>query len=472
VAELLEVDGITLPNPASQSYGAIAVGGTATRNFGFTVDGAYPCGGTITATFDLYDGATYLGQAAFDLDLGVATGGPTAILNPNAVTFAASSGTATPYPSTIDVVGVTGPVTGVTVNLYDMNHTYPDDLDILLVGPLGQTVMLMSDCGAGIDIVNVNLTFDDAAAGTLPDSAGIVSGTYQPTNYGTETMPPPAPADPYGSLLSSFNGLDPNGTWSLYVNDDIGGDTGNINGGWELNLIMPFTYDCCLPADLQVTKVADSAAAAVGQTLTYTIEVYNAGPAAATNVVVTDTLPPEVAYVSCATTLGTCDAAGDPVIVVNIPVMNPGETAVVTIVADVVAPGDAVNTATALADNNDPNPADNTAGTTTAAAAFTHNFVDDYGRGYACVNEFSGEWEWNALDPRVGWFVFGGPGMVRWQSGIMVVNSLQGIPFSMNLKYNSLYNTAYGYAQFLAYRIKSGLYDRNTLDDPLFCDVP
>jgi subtilisin-like proprotein convertase family protein len=28
-----------------------------------------------------------------------------------------------------------------------------------------------------------------------------------------------------------FNGTNPNGTWSLYINDDAGGDTGSVTGG-------------------------------------------------------------------------------------------------------------------------------------------------------------------------------------------------------------------------------------------------
>jgi subtilisin-like proprotein convertase family protein len=36
-------------------------------------------------------------------------------------------------------------ISKVVVKLKDLSHTYPDDLDILLVGPGGQTVLLMPD---------------------------------------------------------------------------------------------------------------------------------------------------------------------------------------------------------------------------------------------------------------------------------------------------------------------------------------
>ena len=33
-----------------------------------------------------------------------------------------------------------------------------------------------------------------------------------------------------------FNGTNPNGTWSLYAVDDLGGDIGGIAGGWGLTI--------------------------------------------------------------------------------------------------------------------------------------------------------------------------------------------------------------------------------------------
>jgi len=95
----------------------------------------------------------------------------------------------------------------------------------------------MSDAGGSADIMNVTLTFGDAAAGSLPDNTQIVSGLFKPTNFGAgDTFPAPAPAGPYGSALSVFNETAPNGTWRLYVVDDASGDIGNINGGWTLRI--------------------------------------------------------------------------------------------------------------------------------------------------------------------------------------------------------------------------------------------
>ncbi|MCL4868882.1 MAG: S8 family serine peptidase [Anaerolineae bacterium] len=148
-----------------------------------------------------------------------------------------SSGAASPYPSNIVVAGLGNSVADVDVRLVGLAHTWPDDIDILLVGPQGQNLIIMSDAGGSNSITNVNLTLDDSAANPLPDSTLITSGTYRPTNYGTgDTFPAPAPAPSTATMLSIFNGTDPNGTWSLYVVDDAGGDSGQIAGGWCLDI--------------------------------------------------------------------------------------------------------------------------------------------------------------------------------------------------------------------------------------------
>jgi len=168
------------------------------------------------------------------------------VLPPTTPLYANTSGitindnaAATPYPSTITVANSSGTVTKVTVTLANINHAYPDDVDVLLVSPDGQKVILMSDAGAGATaetrLTNARLTFDDAAAANLPDNSGITNGTYKPTNYEAETFRSPAPAGPYATTLSAFVGGNPNGTWSLYVQDDASPDAGSI-GSWLLSI--------------------------------------------------------------------------------------------------------------------------------------------------------------------------------------------------------------------------------------------
>lgn len=147
-----------------------------------------------------------------------------------------TSGPADVYPSNIVASGFTGNITDVNVSLLDFSHTFPDDVNVLLVGPGGQNVLLMSDAGSGTDVNNLNLTFDQAAGAAIPDGGPLVSGTYLPSIYTPQDFPAPAPVQPYGTSLDLFNGTAPNGTWSLYVFDDAGADVGSIAGGWSLEI--------------------------------------------------------------------------------------------------------------------------------------------------------------------------------------------------------------------------------------------
>src|SRR5262249_24301694 len=139
------------------------------------------------------------------------------------------------YPSVITVSNQVGQITKVTATLVDLTHSFPAGLDVLLVGPHGQTVLLMSDVGEGVDVVRVTLKFDDAASSSLPEAGPIISGVYKPMNIGGgDIFKVPALVGPYGDRLSVFNGMDPNGDWKLFIMDDQGSDSGVIAGGWRL----------------------------------------------------------------------------------------------------------------------------------------------------------------------------------------------------------------------------------------------
>jgi len=183
--------------------------------------------------------ATLIGAVSGDNVALVATGAPgtQALTNPAAITIP-DAGNATPYPSAINVSGLGGTVSNVTVTLRNLTHTWPADVDVLLVGPGGQKVLLMSDTVGGNALNSITLTLSDAAAVGLPQSFAVASGSYKPTNFDTNTdaFPAPAPAGPFATTLSTFNGAPANGTWSLYVRDDGAGDQGVIAGGWSLTV--------------------------------------------------------------------------------------------------------------------------------------------------------------------------------------------------------------------------------------------
>ena len=95
-------------------------------------------------------------------------GGGITFTNPTAITIL-DNGAATPYPSKIVFAGIPGAVTKVTVKLNSITHTNPTDIDTLLIGPGGQTAMIMSHAGGGFPgITDVTLMLDDFAANPLP----------------------------------------------------------------------------------------------------------------------------------------------------------------------------------------------------------------------------------------------------------------------------------------------------------------
>jgi uncharacterized repeat protein (TIGR01451 family) len=123
-------------------------------------------------------------------------------------------------------------------------------------------------------------------------------------------------------------------------------------------------------ADLQVTKeVQGDASAPVGpgDTITYTLVISNSGPDAATGVVVTDTLPPEVTFVSADTTQGSCTEQ-EGTVLCDLGAIDAGAAVTVTFVVSVSEPsvtGSLVNVAWATAMERDPDPYNN------ADAAYT-----------------------------------------------------------------------------------------------------
>jgi subtilisin-like proprotein convertase family protein len=168
--------------------------------------------------------------------------------------------------SSINVSGFDTPVADVDVTLVDLffGTASSQDMDILLVGPGGQTAIILSDVGGNTATNDVNLTLDDQAANHLPNTSALTSGTFQPTNFGTGdtfqlsgggNLTPSS-----GSALGVFNGSDPNGTWQLFVFDDTGnGNTGSLIQGWRMKITS---------ANGVPTAAPDSFEAQAGKTLT------------------------------------------------------------------------------------------------------------------------------------------------------------------------------------------------------------
>ncbi|MBK8500279.1 MAG: proprotein convertase P-domain-containing protein [Flavobacteriales bacterium] len=164
------------------------------------------------------------------------TGGPS-----NVSSAGANDGSV--YPWGVSVSGI--PTSGITVESVTINgvdHTYPDDLDILLQSPTGTNVILMSDVGGSTDIADNTYTFMDGAT-AMADGTENGSGYYRPTNSGTPDSWPTAPGPNSLSqttpTLSMFTGS-PIGTWNLLIRDDANGDAGTI-ANWSITFTFTNT---------------------------------------------------------------------------------------------------------------------------------------------------------------------------------------------------------------------------------------
>ncbi|MEO6235550.1 MAG: FG-GAP-like repeat-containing protein, partial [Vicinamibacterales bacterium] len=133
----------------------------------------------------------------------------------------------TTVESAINVTGITGQISNVTVSFY-ITHTFDADLTISLVGPDGTTRMLSvenggsaNNYGSACSPLSSRTTFDDSATTYITHGSAPFIGSFRPEQP-----------------LSAFNGRafsNANGVWKLRINDGFSGDTGTLMC-WSLNI--------------------------------------------------------------------------------------------------------------------------------------------------------------------------------------------------------------------------------------------
>ncbi len=145
--------------------------------------------------------------------------------------------------------GAPGLITGIrSVSLFNTTHTWVGDVQIhleyggfrftLFQRPRGgatesATFGEDSDLGGNYVFDVVSATTLEAALDGQTSAFVLPSGAYRAAHQVAET----GVALGNNTVLSSgsvFNGLDPNGTWTLFARDSATGDTGNI-GGWRVD---------------------------------------------------------------------------------------------------------------------------------------------------------------------------------------------------------------------------------------------
>ncbi|MDP5098806.1 MAG: proprotein convertase P-domain-containing protein [Crocinitomicaceae bacterium] len=110
-------------------------------------------------------------------------------------------------------VGAT--ITDISVTM-NVTHTFDGDLDITLTGPNATTIELSTDNGGAGDNFT-NTVFSNTAVTAVTAGAAPFTGSFLPE----------------GDLTTLFSV--PNGTWTLSITDDAGGDIGTLDN-WSITI--------------------------------------------------------------------------------------------------------------------------------------------------------------------------------------------------------------------------------------------
>jgi hypothetical protein len=261
-------------------------GGQATCVATFTTQGSH----ALTA---VYSGSGSFGGSTGSLNQFVETPTTTssgAFCNAGAITMPGQDNTS-PYPSVINVTGISNAVATVSVTLGGFSWSpSADAVHLLLVAPSNQAFEFFA---ASTDASAGNYTFTDTGAPITEayEEGALSPGTWQPAVYTVPPPPedvftpqPPAPApqvpgsftvaaprgDPSaGTFENTFNGATANGAWALFVYDDDGTNAaGSVTGGWCLDI----TQASGAATTTTVTTAPNPSLTGVGVTVTATVK--------------------------------------------------------------------------------------------------------------------------------------------------------------------------------------------------------
>jgi subtilisin-like proprotein convertase family protein len=138
--------------------------------------------------------------------------------------------------------GEVGYITNVTVTV-QLSGGYNGDLYAYIAHSSGFSVLLnrvgrTSGNSFGYGDAGFSVTFSDIAASDIHlyggNGGSALTGTYQPD---ARNFDPALALDttPRSAYLNSFNNLDPNGSWTLFLADMSGGEQTTLNN-WQVNV--------------------------------------------------------------------------------------------------------------------------------------------------------------------------------------------------------------------------------------------
>jgi subtilisin-like proprotein convertase family protein len=152
-----------------------------------------------------------------------------------------------------NLTGLSGSIANATVSL-NISGGFNGDLYLYLAGPSGGFVTLLNRVGVargnavGYSDTGFNLKFDDStsfenihfyqnSSYTL-NGSGQLTGTWATDGRNIDPLATPAVFDATqpSLFLDSFNGTDPNGTWTLFIADLSNGGQSTLVS-WGLSIV-------------------------------------------------------------------------------------------------------------------------------------------------------------------------------------------------------------------------------------------
>jgi uncharacterized repeat protein (TIGR01451 family) len=239
-------------------------------------------------------------------------------------------------------------------------------------GPSTAVNVLVEDrLPANVSVVSVNAT------GGASCNAGVPGDAAQPTTCAFDSMAAGA-----SETMTIVVTVLPQASGLLQNSASVASDTHDPNNA---NNLATTTTTVAAEADLSVTKSDSPDPVSAGAELTYTLQIANAGPSTATDVALTDNLPPEVDFVSATISggTGTCVSLGGGTVACDLNDLDPGDdvTVVIDVLVDASVPNGTIitNTVGVSSAAFDPDPSNNTASEDTAVIATADLWLDKTG---------------------------------------------------------------------------------------------
>jgi uncharacterized repeat protein (TIGR01451 family) len=273
-------------------------------------------------------------------------------------------------PSVSDTVTVTSQTPDPTLSnntatnitlvapIADVAVALTSSVDTIQVGQALTYTLVVTNNGPNIatgvtltDTLPNNVTFNSASTsqGALPtQSAGVVTD-----NLGTLTV---------GSTATVLIVVTPTKAAASLI-ADVAVVTANESDSNQSNNNATVTTPVVPAADIAVTLTPPTGPVQVGQNLTYTLNATNFGPSDAASVLLDDTLPPGLSYVSATASQGAVPILLNGTVIASLGTIPAGSNATLTVVATATkaAAATVTDTATVSSQTLDPSPDNNTA---------------------------------------------------------------------------------------------------------------